>query len=362
MKKMEKRNYTQEEQTEIVRDAMTLTSTIQVEEEELARLRAEAFRAKPAPPKRKVLPVPQIQAQLPSPPKTQYRFSEYLKDSWKTIVIFCLVGAAVFFFPRLPLALHMGAGRVFSALITSIIGGSLTFSLVILLVMFVRYRKECQRRNEELAQSPEYLQAVEAAKNAAAAQQKKAQDETAAQQAQIDGKYQSDLEQYQKVTLPAYEEELARWQEKQREKIAILEEDLEINQETLAKLYDTTRLVSLTYRNLWILRWLYDDMRSSDHDIRYATELLDRERQRIATEQSGRLVQEAIGEVRSDMMSGFQAVYAAVDSGNEALVEELRKTRRHQDVSSVIGTVQRHQLNRSAKTQTQLLDKHLNRK
>lgn len=337
--------YTQQQQTEIIRDAMTLTTAIQIEEEELNRLKSERFRAKPAGPTRKVLDIPQIQPQIPAAPKSQYRYTNYLKDNKKYGII--LGGAVVI------LMVLIGIATKSFFAVTSILPMAFWLSLIVSLVLFFKKRNEL---NQQLAQSPDYLNAIEEAKRTASEQQQKAQDEISKQQAQIDAKYQSDMEYYETVIIPAYNQEFSQWKKKQAEKITILEDDLKVNNETLANLYDTTRLVSLTYRDLWILRWLYDDMRSSDHDIRYATELLDRDRQRYATEQSGRCVQEAISDMESSMMSGFQAVYAAVEEGNEELVH----MRRNQNMSNAVGIAQRHNLNKMVKTQNKMLDKHFN--
>ena len=58
---------------------------------------------------------------------------------------------------------------------------------------------------------------------------------------------------------------------------------------------------------------------TSDHDIRYATELLDRDRQIKATTEAGTKIQEAINDMHSSMTAGFNAVYDAIDDGNEIL-------------------------------------------
>lgn len=340
------REYTQQEQTEIVRDAMMLTTAIQIDQEELRRLQSERFRNKPARPVRTVLDIPTVQPQIPAPPKSQLRYTDYLKANKKRVILFCMAAVV--------LAVLISILMKSFFFMTTFLVPAFWIALIVSVVCYVKKRSES---NQQLAQSPEYLAAVEEAKRAAAEQQQKAQEETAKQQAELDANYQAEQEQYDTVTLPAYQQALAEWKKRQAEKIAILQEDLQVNSETLENLYETTKLVSLAYRELWILRWLYDDMRSSDHDIRFAMELLDRDRQRTATEQSGRMVQEAVGDLHSSMMSGFQAVYAAVEEGNEELV----KTRRHQNISNAVGIAQRYQLNKAVKAQNAMLEKHFDK-
>lgn len=71
-------NYSQEEQVGIVRDAMTLQTVIQIETQELEKLKRERFQARPVPPTRQVLALPQVNAQLPAPPKTDLKLIRFL--------------------------------------------------------------------------------------------------------------------------------------------------------------------------------------------------------------------------------------------------------------------------------------------
>ncbi len=93
-------NYTQEQETEIVLDAMTLTTAIKIENEEIQRLMSESFRRLPAKPEYKERRPPQeVQPQIPAPPQVKYGFSEYLAEKNLTkgkLIIFCLIGAALF--------------------------------------------------------------------------------------------------------------------------------------------------------------------------------------------------------------------------------------------------------------------------
>lgn len=319
--------YSQEEQVAIVRDAMTLQTVIEIEERELSKLKGERFRGRPVPPTRQVLAVPQVAAQLPDPPKTDLKFGEFFKSQ--------SLGQKILY--------------IVICMFTAGIG---------LLYLGFKYLQERSRRNEELAKSPEHLKAVEKAKQTAAEAQERARKETAERQTALDTKYKSELERYNTVELPAYEKELAAWELSHGRKIEILEADLATNTDLLEELYDTTKQISLTYRELWILRWLYDDMRSSDHDIRYATELLDRDRQRLATETSGRMVREAVQDLQGSMESGFQAVYEAVESGNEELV----KTRRSQNVANIAAIAQRHNLSKMTKAQNEMLEERFGKK
>ena len=169
------------------------------------------------------------------------------------------------------------------------------------------------------------------------------------EQEKIDKEYATQKQQYESVTLPKYNEDLNLWSVNQERKIAIIEEEIRLNKEALDELYVNTKILSLTYRELWILSWLYNDMSTSDHDIRYATELLDRDRQRLATQEAGNIVRRSVGQVEQTMKVGFNAVYNAIEKGNELqldTINNLSTMRRNMNTGNMIGTVQRHNSNK----------------
>ena len=368
-------DYTQEKQTEIVRDAMTLTTAIQIEQEELERLRGEKFKSAPSAPTREILKPRKIEPEIPNPPKTKYSYSNYLSETFKHIKKYIIIAGIAIIVLLIIVAIinnfsneSTNSLNNFSNESTNsffIVSGFMGFigilfpiAGILLIVSVFMYFKKKKELNEQLANSPEYIKSVEKAKKVAEEKQKKINIEIEKKQAEIDAKYKSELEQYNTTTIPNYNKEKEKWNKVHDEKIKILIEDLNLNKETLTELYDTTKLISLTYRELWILRWIYDDMRSSDHDVRYATELLDRDRQRLVTEQSGRMIRESINDMHSSMVDGFQAVYEAVEEGNE----ELAKTRRDQNRAEIVGIAQRHNLNKMTKIQNEMLDNHFNKK
>lgn len=61
----------------------------------------------------------------------------------------------------------------------------------------------------------------------------------------------------------------------------------------------------------------------------------------------------AINDMHSSMLSGFHAVYDAIDEGNEILA----KTRRDQNLAAASGIIQRHNLNKLVKSQNKMLSK-----
>ena len=235
-------NYTQEQETEIVKDAMTLTTAIQIGEEELKNQKSKQFKSKPSAPFHKKLEVPKVTVQMPPEPKTSYSFVDYLKDN----TLYILISLVCWPF---------------------------------LIYAYFQYSKKKKEIEEQLKQDPDYQKAIDEAKEKADIEQQKVKEDIAQQQAEIDEKYNADLENYNTVIIPKYNQEYDAWKIAQKLKIEMLEEELQLNKDTLEALYESTRLISLDYRSLWILCWLYDDMRSSDHDITRAIDLLNAKRQ-----------------------------------------------------------------------------------
>lgn len=314
--------FTQEQETQIVKDAMNLTATIEYEQDELNKFKAQRFRQLPQAPVRQVLaPLQPVKVEYPQKPKAKLSYTDYIKED---------------------------LGKMNKGLI--VLGVLSGFGMGLYIIYsFISYPKKIQEINEELAKEPEYLQAVEKAEKIAAEKQKQAEENARIKQAKLDEQYKENKMKYENEIVPKYNEELDLWSKIQKRKIAIIEEEIKLNQETLANLYDQSKIISSSYRQLAFLCWLYEDMSTSDHDIRYATELLDRDRQRIATQEAGVKAQASISHMEQTMKQGFNAVYNAIEDGNDLQAETidiLSKTRRDMKTGNFIGTVQRHNTNK----------------
>ena len=313
--------YTQQQQTAIIEDAMLLTSAIEMEERELARLQCEAYSAPPSPPVRRVLdPAQTVTPQYPPAPQADYGFIDHCKawlkrDPIAWVLLICL-------------------------------------SLIFLVKAFLDYSNELSKQNAELAKNPEYVKAREEAEADAANRNLQLEEQRQLQQQELDESYNEQCEEYNTVILPRYERERELWQVNHDRKVEIITNDLEINKATLQELYETTRIVSANYRQLYILNWLYTEMSTSDHDIERATDLLDRNRQLAATES----VRMSVENMAADMRNGFAAVYGAIDEGNAIQLETLgvlektqklvKKTRRDMNIGNAVATSQRKRTNR----------------
>lgn len=328
--------FTQNEETEIVKSARDITATIEYEEREVKRLKSESFSEPPEPPVRKILEkAKKVEPKYPEKPQTALKYSEYFKESIEEkLAKFSLPVKILLGIVSIPL---ISTGIIFVILV------------IIVAVIYKDYIIKKKELNNQLANSKEYLQAVANAEKKAQDKQNELEEKIRLEQEKIDKEYATQKQQYESVTLPKYNEDLNLWSVNQERKIAIIEEEIRLNKEALDELYVNTKILSLTYRELWILSWLYDDMSTSDHDIRYATELLDRDRQRLATQEAGNIVRRSVGQVEQTMKVGFNAVYNAIEKGNELqldTINNLSTMRRNMNTGNMIGTVQRHNSNK----------------
>ena len=319
-----------EEQVEVVRKAFVLETAIAVEHAEIELVKDQTFDQFPAyetvfpdkppvKPQRIVNEAPSpVDAVIPKPPNAAYTFGDHLKGQPLWIVL--LVASVA-----LSIMAYRGAfGASIVGLLLTLV---CTLSFPAWCVGFlVSCSHERNRRNQELANSPAYLQSVAHAKQQAAAEQAEVELQARQEQARLDAQYDVELKHYNEVLLPSYEQAVANnkreyeemkveyaqdkeeWESRRSEAIALLEQDVIANKAALDELYETSGIISLHYRQIPLREWLYDDMRSSDHDIRYATELLDRDRQRIVTEEAAARTVSAVDRLREQVHSDASGI------------------------------------------------------
>lgn len=320
--------FTQEQEVEIVKRARDLTATIQFEEEELGRLQKARFKDVPNPPTHTVIENEVVvQPAYPPEPTSDYKFIQHVQEM-----------------------VHINNQTIFWILLVVACITPLFWVVVIgLIIAYRSYKEKLKEKVNELKQQEDYKKAVAEAERIAEEKRIELDKKQKEEQKVYDEEYEKAKNHYDTVILPQYNEERRVWSENQSRKIAIIEEEISLNKEALDMLYETSKLISATYRALWILSWLYEDMSTSDHDIRYATELLDRDRQRVETRESGQLVRNAVQHMEKSTMQGMRAIFDSIEYGNylqEESIEQLSKARRDMNIGNLIGTVQRHNTNK----------------
>lgn len=120
-------------------------------------------------------------------------------------------------------------------------------------------------------------------------------------------------------TLLQYENNKREWYQKRDKFIAWLKGDINYNEVTLEELYSSTGLLSVAYRDLETLVWLFENMNSSNYDIRYAMELYDRHRERLAIENSASRIVGKLDQMNLMLQDGFDAVLDSMDRQSDML-------------------------------------------
>ena len=162
------------------------------------------------------------------------------------------------------------------------------------------------------------------------------------------------------TALAQYNTELNEWESKRSIKLSILNEDLSLNKQALAELYDSTLLIPKNNRSLNQLVYLYDDMSTSEHDFERSLDMLNANMQLAKTEQ----INQQMSNMTSVMYQGFSATLEAIDYGNSELDEirgTLGKVRRDMNIANVGAAVQRRNLRKEVKATNSKLDDILNK-
>ena len=362
--------FTQQEETEIVKTARDLTAAIRLEEEELEKLRAEQFEAPPLPPKRTVyerkLITPEAPKQITEREiKSKYGFftkflPEFLKRPDKKWIIF-LLGASVVaaivlcLITLISFVAKSGAGGLilglyFSFMILLFFIGA---PIIVLRATLARdYGKAIKQKTAEANNTPEMIKERERVAAENERRQKEADDALRVKQQEEDDRFKVKSTEFETQIMPRYESEKSRWLSIQQTKLLMLTEDIESNIAALAELYDTTAIIAYDYRDLWKLEWMYNNMSTSrDFTILVAMDRLDQAHLRGIIESQGDLTRAAIKnmEVRTmqglrNIYAGIEDVYGAVERGNELSEEQIsqiRKTRRDNNIANSLAFLQR---------------------
>lgn len=399
--------YTQEQEIQILLDAVTLISAIEVEKQQLDEESDSKFSEKrpvrmelkipdaPEPPIVEKVPLPEkVKPNVPDKPEVTFTLADQRKKTkfvriilWILLILSPGIGSALL----ARFILH-DTGILFVPIpvIIPVVG------LILLRKYNINmYASTVARMQHEIDNDPNYIRAVQDALDEAVRVDKENMIRWEVLQRKKIEEYQENKKQYWEVILPAYNEEADRikseyeissieydkkikdwklrkqlWQYEHEEKIRILNENIQMNEEALSNLYDQTKLISPTYRELWILRWLYEDMKSTNHSLWEATELLDRDRERTAIREAGRHTKKSIDEMSKTVVSNLNKIYTDVDLAIDSLlyirdaseksasiseevmyateemydgfIAELKKTRRHVDIGNTIGIIQRY--------------------
>ena len=365
--------YSLEEQANIVGMAAELEAAIIFENEEIPRLQAQRFKSQPVAPKLASVAepsVPEPKYIKHVPPKPQAKsFSQWLNDKTKksnalvlNIILMAQFVVVLFFWISVASAFTKSKAlvgvNIFFGILTLVSAGI----AVVTLIKFLNYKKAHNQYYADVKNSEEYKNECVAAAQATEqknqeikanyeAQVKTAQDEYEAKVKAVQKEYDDAMDNYNNVVVPTYKNELAVWQGKQEEMIALVKKDLAENTEALEELYTSTKLIPSSYRTVDRLTWIYEDMSTSEHDIERAIDLLN------SKEIKDELVniQVHVDDMRRDLRDGFVGIYEAIQEGNAIQsdmltnLDGIRKSARTGNFLNVGGLIQNHKRNKTLK-------------
>ena len=363
--------YSLEEQENIVGMAAELEAAIIFENAEIPRLQAQTFKSMPAAPKLASVPepsVPEPKYIKHVPPKPQAKsFPQWLNEKTKksnALVLYIILMAQFV----VVLVIWMSIASSFIGT-KSAAGVNFVFGIFALisagiagftLIKFLNYKKAHNKYFLDVKNSEEYKNECIAAAQATEqknqgikenyeAQVRTAQNEYEAKVKAAKKEYDDAVENYDNVVVPTYKNELAVWQGKQEEMIAVVKKDLAENTEALEELYSSTKLIPSSYRNVERLAWIYEDMSTSEHDIERAIDLLN------SKEIKDELVniQVHVDDMRRDLREGFIGIYDAIQEGNSIQSEmlnnldQIRRSARTGNFLNIGGLIQNHKRNKT---------------
>ena len=188
------------------------------------------------------------------------------------------------------------------------------------------YRKQQAAAIAQIRNSDEYRKQCADAQAAAGEQQRR-----------FDEEYEKALAEYESVLLPKYQAERSAWEAEHRAQIEKMEQELAQLKQELSALYEQTRIVPAQYRDAYALQYIYDMISTSDYDVRQAIDSFDKNEQR-----------------RLDIMrlQEQQQANALAMEQNDLLDRQntiAAKARRDANIAAVVGTVQRHNTNKTIK-------------
>ena len=290
----------QQKQETIVKRALDLQLRIDTLESLLPRKRAEAFgKTEPQPPVRK-------QAAYTEPP-----IQHGCKINW-----LLMLGPIVILFL---LASFSGSVLLVLLMAASVFIWPAAY-------YFAIYRKQKAAAIAQIRNSDEYRKQCADAQAAANEQQHR-----------FDAEYEKALAEYESVLLPKYQAERSAWEAEHQAQIEKMEQELAQLKQELSALYEQTRIVPAQYRDAYALQYIYDMISTSDYDVRQAIDSFDKNEQR-----------------RLDIMrlQEQQQANALAMEQNDLLDRQntiAAKARRDANIAAVVGTVQRHNTNKTIK-------------
>ncbi len=293
---------THEEQVNALKKAFDLQTLIIEKQNEFSLLSQKRYKEKPLPPTKPQKPVYET---VPYPEvKSEITFTEYLKTESTWLI-------------------------------------SLVFWPYLLYLYFKGYKSAKTNDIERIKQSEEYKLKCkeideENAKRDAIAENELKEKMTS---------YNEELDNYNTVTVPQYEEELKAWTDNHNKQLNDLKNTVDKASNELTALYEETNILPLQYRKIDAIEYIYNIVASSnDYDVFKGIESYEKKLSRDLEKERIKQQEKAndLALLNAQLANEQNELLAEQNS----IAEQARKDARN---AEIVGAIQRHKTNKILK-------------
>lgn len=306
-------------QLDDVKKALDLSSKIEDLEEKRDRCLEQSFRKAPIAPIRQEFKAvyPEIKVSIKK---------DYTVIDW-------MITYAPDIFPFIATMFGFVSGHITLPLVITFLLELVFNPLVLIWGVIYRYFIWSKKKKKEIANSPKYK------KQCAEIDQK-----IARQQAEEDAKHESEMQEYNEVIMPQYQQEKAEWNARKKETLDKIRKALDYFNNELSQHYQATKIVPLNYRNTYALSEIYTIMANSSYDVDRAIDIYDRNEQRKLDE--ARLREQQRANRLADEQNRLAYEQNQLLDEQNSIAEEAR---RDANRAATVAAIQRHNTNKALK-------------
>lgn len=233
-----------------------------------------------------------------------------------------------------------------------------TFAAILILVImfgwpvyawkkYKKHKARVQATKDTIAKSPEYQKRCQ-----------RLEDSRTAKQQENDALYQKQLDEWNNIIMPKYNEDKQKWTQFHLSSISKWQNEIDVvsgkryeAEQELEKLYAETKLIPIDYRNEKALSFIKQTLDTTDYDMKTAIEMYDRKLQmaldaiKIQEQQRQNALLDAQNELLDEQNAHAYMQNELLYQQNE-IAEQARKEAK---VAAAISAVQRHNTNKYLK-------------
>ena len=305
----------------------SLNCKMRSESSRLNHLERESFGYPPSAPKRKI-----------EPPITKPEIKYTKRFNWGFVIVRWIV--------------------IFGALAAFSMDDNLTLGILCILIASIgwifhlvgshkRHKAHIEAKIDEISKSAGYIERCN-----------QLESERKSKQQQNDELYKKQMDVWNNITMPKYNEDKEKWDkehlaciEKQRSVVYDVSKRLDDTKQMLNQLYADTKVIPMDYRNEGALSFIKQTLETTDYDVKTAIEMYDRKRQ-MALDNLKIREQQKQNALLDEQNALLDAQNANAEVQNELLYQQneiSERARRDANRAALVSAVQRHNTNKYLK-------------